>query len=61
MTPETSDDYRRRAVECEQLAATAQVPDVRDLLFRVAARWRSLADQDEQRYGRTEIWSQTGN
>jgi hypothetical protein len=54
MTPETPEDYRRRAAECEQLAATAQEHRVRESLFDVAARWRALADEDEQRYERTE-------
>jgi hypothetical protein len=54
MTPETPDDYRRRAGECEQLAATAQDPCARNLLFQVAVRYRSLADEDERRQGRTE-------
>jgi hypothetical protein len=54
MTPETPDDYRRRAGECEQLAVSAQEPSVRESLFHVAARWRALADEDEQRLGRTE-------
>jgi hypothetical protein len=54
MTPEAPDDYRRRAGECEKLAADAQDPRARNLLFQVAARWRSLANEDEQRYRRTK-------
>jgi hypothetical protein len=36
MTPKIPDDYRRRAAECEQLAATAQEPRARNLLFHIA-------------------------
>jgi hypothetical protein len=36
MTPKCPDDYRLRAAECEQIAANAQEPRARNLLFHIA-------------------------
>jgi len=36
MTPETPDDCRRRSAECEHLAANAQEPRGKELMFHIA-------------------------
>jgi hypothetical protein len=48
-TPRTSHDFRDRADECERLAAKHDNSAVREDLLGVAATWRRLADEDEQR------------
>ena len=41
-------EYRRRAVECERLAAEAITDDHRQTILGIAASWRALADQRER-------------
>ena len=43
----TPQDYRERADECERLAADAVMPATRETMLYLAARWRSLAAEDE--------------
>jgi hypothetical protein len=47
MNPETPQDFRDRAAECERLASEAGNPRVRETLLYVAATWRRLAKEDE--------------
>ena len=49
MTPETPQELRDRAADCERQAAETTLPRVRETLLYVAARWRELADEDEAR------------
>jgi hypothetical protein len=40
-------EYRRRAAECERLAGDAITDEHRQTILKIAASWRSLADQRE--------------
>jgi len=46
-----SHDYRGRAKRCEALAEGTLHPESREILLKLAARWRSLAEADEDRAG----------
>ena len=48
MPSETPRDYRRRAAECEKLAAEAQDPRIRETMLYVASRWIAMAEADEK-------------
>ena len=41
-------EYRRRAAECERLAADAITEEHRQKIFKIAESWRSMADQRER-------------
>jgi len=41
-------EYRRRAAECERLAADALTDEHRQTILGIAATWRALADQRER-------------
>jgi len=41
-------EYRRRAVEVDELAETAISADHRAEILEIAAQWRKLADEREQ-------------
>ncbi|MDB5409731.1 MAG: hypothetical protein JWL84_4643 [Rhodospirillales bacterium] len=43
----TPAEFRERAAECERLAAEVTDPTIERTLLFVAARWRSLAKEDE--------------
>jgi hypothetical protein len=43
-----SEEYRRKAEECDALAAKATDPDAKRLLTQIAADWRSMAKQVEK-------------
>ena len=47
MATETPEDFRDRALECEQRALTTRDPKARAMLLYVAAGWRALAIADE--------------
>ena len=40
-------DFRERANSCERLADTAISPETRETMLYLAARWRTLAAEDE--------------
>ena len=42
------EEYRRRAAECERLAQDAITEEHRETILKIAATWRSLADQRER-------------
>lgn len=42
-----SDEYRRYADECLELASTFQVPETRAVLLHMAQVWFRLADREE--------------
>jgi len=42
-------EYRGRAVECERLAQDTLHPESREILLKIAARWRSRAEAAEAR------------
>jgi len=48
-----SQDYRKRADECERLAANPRTFENRRTLLYLAGRWRALADEEETQ-ARTE-------
>jgi hypothetical protein len=48
MLSETPQALRERAEECERQAADVTSPQYRETLLFVAARWRTLADEDEK-------------
>jgi hypothetical protein len=41
----TSEEYVRRAEECERLAAACRAPSNREILQRAATQWRRMADE----------------
>jgi hypothetical protein len=41
-------EYRRRAAECERLAAEAMTDGHRQTILGIAATWRALAEQRER-------------
>lgn len=41
-------EYRRRADECERMAAEAMTDEHRQAILGIAATWRALADQRER-------------
>ncbi len=41
-------EYRRRAAECERLAAEALTEDHRRTILEIATTWRALAEQRER-------------
>ena len=41
-------EYRRRAAECERLAAEAITEEHRQTILKIAATWRALANQRER-------------
>ena len=41
-------EYRRRADECDRLAADAITEEHRQTILRIAATWRALANQRER-------------
>jgi hypothetical protein len=43
----TRADYLERAAECERLAKASVTEESRTILLNLAARWRSLAEQEE--------------
>ena len=43
----TPTEIRAHAAECERYASAAISPTDRQLLLNIAARWRALADEDE--------------
>lgn len=47
----TPEEFRSRALECEMIALEATDAHARDTLLLVAARWRSLAAEDEAKRG----------
>jgi hypothetical protein len=49
MMAETPQDFRERAATCERLAETAMLLEEREVLLRIASRWRALAEEDEKR------------
>jgi hypothetical protein len=57
MSSELLEDYRKRAAECDQLAAEAQNPRARETFLYVAAGWRALMAADEE-FERKRILSQ---
>ncbi len=48
MTPETTQMLYDRAAQCERLAASAKLPEVRENLLDAASCWRALAFEDEE-------------
>ncbi|MBV8888208.1 MAG: hypothetical protein JO305_00915 [Alphaproteobacteria bacterium] len=42
-------DFSGRAAQCERLAATTLYGESREILLKIAARWRSLAREEESR------------
>lgn len=42
-SPKTAEFYLERAVECERLANEAIAKENREILLRLAARWRAFA------------------
>ena len=44
ISPRTADYYLERATECERLAGEAMTDENREILLRLAARWRAFAD-----------------
>ena len=44
-TPSRLDIFRSKAIGCEWAAEIAQQPETRDLLRRLAAQWRRMAEQ----------------
>jgi hypothetical protein len=46
-TPTTSREFRDRAAECEHMAEEATNAEDHERMLYIAARWRSLADEDE--------------
>jgi hypothetical protein len=48
MTPETTQMLHDRAAQCERLAASAKLPEVRENLLDAASCWRALAYDDEE-------------
>ena len=42
------EDYRRRAAECERLAAAAVTEDHRLMILKIAETWRLKASQRER-------------
>jgi hypothetical protein len=42
-SPKSSDHYLERAAECERLAHAAVTEENREILRRLAARWRAFA------------------
>jgi hypothetical protein len=45
--PKTPQYCRDRADQCERLVEAAPIPETRDVLLRIALRWRALAEQGE--------------
>jgi hypothetical protein len=45
--PETLEEYRQRAAECERLAASSELKRNREIFLQLAATWHRLADEDE--------------
>lgn len=41
-------EYRRRAAECERLAAEAITEEHRQTILKIAESWRAMADQRER-------------
>jgi hypothetical protein len=48
----SSQDYRRYAAECQELATSASDPQVRSTLLHMAAVWLRIAEQKEGVYRR---------
>ena len=48
MVSETSNDFRRRAAECQRLADEFTDERARETLLHVASRWLAIAEADEQ-------------
>jgi hypothetical protein len=44
----TPKEYRRRAAECQQIAAETSSADVRDTMLHIASRWLPLAEEEEE-------------
>jgi hypothetical protein len=44
-SPKSADYYLERAAECERLASVAITDENREILLKLAARWRALAAQ----------------
>lgn len=45
---ELLDEYRRRAAECDRLAAEAITEEHREAILKIASTWRSLAEQRDR-------------
>ena len=48
MPSETPRDYRRRAAECEKLAAETRDLRIRETMLYVTSRWIAMAEEDEK-------------
>jgi hypothetical protein len=46
-SPKSADYYLERAAECERLADAAVTEENREILRRLAARWRAFAAEQE--------------
>jgi hypothetical protein len=51
MTTSKADEYRARALECEQRAEQTHDAFIKAQLIGIAEKWRTMAAHDE-RYGR---------
>jgi hypothetical protein len=46
-SPKTAEYYLERAAECERLADAAMTAENREILLRLAARWRAFAAEQK--------------
>jgi hypothetical protein len=49
MTAKTPEEFRERAANSERLAETAILLEEREVLLRIASRWRAMAEETEKR------------
>jgi hypothetical protein len=47
-SPKSADYYLERAAECERLASVAVTEENREILLKLAARWRVLAAEQNR-------------